>query len=70
MKDGLRLYEPSQHQTNHNCVKLADLEDMTYRIVVGKHHGDISFFSKPGETRFQFRLLIAVRDELKERKIA
>lgn len=29
--------------------------DLTYRIV-GRHHGDIRFTSKPGETRFQIRL--------------
>ncbi len=32
--------------------------DICYRIVVGMHHGDISFFSKPGDTRFQVRLPI------------
>jgi signal transduction histidine kinase len=29
--------------------------DMVYRIV-GRHHGDVRFTSKPGETRFQVRL--------------
>jgi signal transduction histidine kinase len=33
--------------------------DMTYRIVVGKHNGNISFTSTPGDTRFQVRLPIA-----------
>ncbi len=32
--------------------------DISYRVVVGKHHGDISFFSKPGDTHFQVRLPI------------
>lgn len=32
--------------------------DISYRIVVGMHHGDISFFSQPGDTRFQVRLPI------------
>lgn len=35
--------------------------DMTYRIVVGKHHGNISFTSSPGDTRFQVRLPLAKR---------
>jgi signal transduction histidine kinase len=30
--------------------------DIAYRIVVGRHHGDISVSSKPGNTRFQIRL--------------
>lgn len=30
--------------------------DITYRIVVGKHNGDLSFVSQPGETRFRVRL--------------
>jgi signal transduction histidine kinase len=33
--------------------------DMTYRIIVGKHNGNISFTSTPGDTRFQVRLPIA-----------
>ena len=32
--------------------------DISYRVVVAMHHGDISFFSKPGDTRFQVRLPI------------
>jgi len=32
--------------------------DISYRVVVGMHHGDISFFSKPGDTHFQVRLPI------------
>ena len=32
--------------------------DITYRIVVGKHHGDINFNSAPDDTRFRVRLLI------------
>jgi signal transduction histidine kinase len=30
--------------------------DVSYRIVVGRHGGDIHIFSKPGDTRFQVRL--------------
>ena len=33
--------------------------DITYRIVVKRHHGDIKVFSHPGETSFQVRLPIA-----------
>lgn len=32
--------------------------DVTYRIVVGKHNGNISLTSSPGDTRFQVRLPI------------
>jgi signal transduction histidine kinase len=32
--------------------------DIVYRIVVGRHHGDISVSSTPGDTRFQVRLPI------------
>lgn len=32
--------------------------DISYRVVVGKHHGDIRVFSKPGDTHFQVRLPI------------
>lgn len=35
--------------------------DMTYRIVVGKHHGDLSFTSSPGNTCFHVRLPIAAK---------
>lgn len=41
--------------------------DMTYRIVVDKHHGDISFTSKPGNTRFQVRLPVAADNELQDK---
>ena len=30
--------------------------DMSYRIVVGRHHGEICVESRPGDTRFQVRL--------------
>jgi signal transduction histidine kinase len=30
--------------------------DVSYRIVVGRHRGDIRVVSKPGDTRFQVRL--------------
>ncbi len=32
--------------------------DITWRIVVDKHHGDIGVDSVPGETRFRVRLPI------------
>jgi signal transduction histidine kinase len=32
--------------------------DVSYRIVVGRHGGDIRIVSKPGDTRFQVRLPI------------
>lgn len=40
--------------------------DMTYRIVVSKHNGDLSFTSQPGDTKFQVRLPIAVANRLPE----
>jgi signal transduction histidine kinase len=30
--------------------------DISYRIVVNRHRGDISVVSEPGDTRFQVRL--------------
>jgi signal transduction histidine kinase len=30
--------------------------DISYRIVVRRHHGDLSVTSSPGNTRFQVRL--------------
>ncbi|MBW4573009.1 MAG: cyclic nucleotide-binding domain-containing protein [Tolypothrix carrinoi HA7290-LM1] len=43
--------------------------DICYRVVVGIHHGDISFFSKPGVTRFQVRLPINLSKQPIKRKI-
>lgn len=37
--------------------------DITYRIVVNKHHGDIRVSSQPGDTRFQVCLPIEPQDE-------
>ena len=34
--------------------------DLSYRIIVGRHGGDIRVESRPGETRFQVRLPLAV----------
>jgi signal transduction histidine kinase len=34
--------------------------DVTYRIVVGRHGGDIRVLSRPGDTRFQVRLPLEV----------
>jgi signal transduction histidine kinase len=37
--------------------------DITYRTVVGKHHGGISVLSNPGDTRFLVRLPVAAQKE-------
>jgi signal transduction histidine kinase len=33
--------------------------DVSYRVIVTRHHGDIQVVSEPGSTRFQVRLPIA-----------
>lgn len=33
--------------------------DISWRIVVKKHHGDLKLVSEPGDTRFQIRLPLA-----------
>jgi signal transduction histidine kinase len=33
--------------------------DVSYRVIVSRHHGDIAVVSSPGDTRFQVRLPIA-----------
>jgi signal transduction histidine kinase len=33
--------------------------DVSYRVIVSRHHGDIAVDSRPGDTRFQVRLPIA-----------
>ena len=38
--------------------------DISYRIVVNKHHGDLSVLSVPGDTRFRVRLPLAGPDQL------
>jgi signal transduction histidine kinase len=38
--------------------------DISWRIVVNKHHGDIRVESEPGDTRFQVRLPLTQADEL------
>ena len=38
--------------------------DISYRIVVNKHHGDIRVESRPGDTRF--RVLLPVSEEVVE----
>jgi signal transduction histidine kinase len=38
--------------------------DISWRIVVNKHHGDIRLESVPGDTRFQVRLPLTPLDEL------
>ena len=37
--------------------------DISWRIVVNKHHGDIAVESVPGDTRFRVRLPITPREE-------
>jgi signal transduction histidine kinase len=37
--------------------------DITWRIVVNKHHGDLSLESSPGDTRFRVRLPITAQDD-------
>ena len=37
--------------------------DISYRIVVNKHHGDIRVQSEPGDTRFQVRLPLTAPDD-------
>ncbi|HEY7175181.1 MAG TPA: ATP-binding protein [Micromonosporaceae bacterium] len=38
--------------------------DISWRIVVDKHHGDLSVESRPGDTRFRVRIPIGSADEL------
>ena len=40
--------------------------DISWRIVVNKHHGDLRVESVPGDTRFQVRLPIASPDDNSE----
>ncbi|HWG63065.1 MAG TPA: ATP-binding protein [Streptosporangiaceae bacterium] len=40
--------------------------DISWRIVVNKHHGDLRVESAPGDTRFQVRLPIAGPDQRRE----
>jgi signal transduction histidine kinase len=50
-----RIFEP--FFTTKDVGKGAGLGlDVSYRIVVGRHSGDIRIVSKPGDTRFQVRL--------------
>ncbi len=37
--------------------------DVSYRIVVGRHGGDIHVVSEPGETRFEVRLPVGGPDD-------
>jgi signal transduction histidine kinase len=38
--------------------------DISWRIVVNKHHGDLTVLSVPGDTRFRVRLPLAGPDQL------
>ena len=40
--------------------------DISWRIVVNKHHGDLSLVSEPGDTRFRVRLPITPQDDAEE----
>jgi signal transduction histidine kinase len=40
--------------------------DISWRIVVNKHHGDLSLVSEPGDTRFRVRLPITAQDDAEE----
>jgi signal transduction histidine kinase len=39
--------------------------DITFRIVVNKHHGDIAVESVPGDTRFRVRLPVTAAEPAK-----
>jgi signal transduction histidine kinase len=38
--------------------------DISWRIVVNKHHGDLKVVSVPGDTRFQVRLPLAAPEQV------
>jgi signal transduction histidine kinase len=40
--------------------------DISWRIVVNKHHGDLSLVSEPGDTRFRVRLPVTAQDDAEE----
>ena len=40
--------------------------DISWRIVVNKHHGDLSLASSPGDTRFRVRLPVTALDDSEE----
>ncbi len=40
--------------------------DISWRIVVNKHHGDLSLESSPGDTRFRVRLPTTAQDDAEE----
>jgi signal transduction histidine kinase len=40
--------------------------DISWRIVVNKHHGDLSLVSEPGDTRFRVRLPTTAQDDAEE----
>src|SRR2546425_668840 len=40
--------------------------DISWRIVVDRHHGDLSLESSPGDTRFRVRLPITAQDDAEE----
>jgi signal transduction histidine kinase len=40
--------------------------DISWRIVVNKHHGDLTLVSAPGDTRFRVRLPVTAQDDPEE----
>ncbi len=40
--------------------------DISWRIVVNKHHGDLTLMSSPGDTRFRVRLPVTAQDDAVE----
>jgi signal transduction histidine kinase len=56
-EDHTRIYEP--FYTTKDVGEGTGLGlDVSYRIVVGRHGGDIRVVSEPGETRFEVRLSV------------
>ena len=62
MQDHARIFEPFFSTKDVGEGTGLGL-DVSYRIVVGRHGGDIHVVSKPGETRFEVRLPVSGPDE-------
>jgi signal transduction histidine kinase len=61
-EDHARIFEPIYTTTDVGEGTGLGL-DVSYRIVVGRHGGDIRVVSKPGETRFEVRLPVDGPDD-------